>query len=561
MALSRRAANRFQASIWPGFVDAMTGLLLVLMFVLTIFAIVQFVLTETITGQDAEISEISEEMSQLADALGLERAQNRRLSDRVGELVVTLGRSRDDLAAQSALVEALRIKTAEQEESLRGAVSRIADFEARVAVLLAQRSEGRARIAGLEAERDELASERERMEAALAALRGEADAQAEAARLAAARREAFEALIADLRRRASEQRDAEATLNVRIGELEAKLSEQERLRLSDAAAAEALRRRLEESGAELAAMTLMLEEQRREAEETLTLLAAADAAKERLGEELEAAIAAQRAAESGTDRKLSEAERNAILLGEAHRLLADVAEESVAALRQRALLNRQIAALRGQLEGLQALLDEAREKEAASRVQIDSLGRNLNVALARAAAEERRRRMLEEAERLRLEDEKRDLEKYRSEFFGRLRDVLGNREGVRIVGDRFVFPSEVLFALGEADLSAEGRREIARAARILVDAITEIPDGVDWVLQVDGHTDSVPLSGSGRFRDNWELSQARALSVVRYLIDDVGLPADRLSANGFGEFQPVAAGTDPAALAQNRRIELKLTGK
>ena len=540
MALSRRAANRFQASIWPGFVDAMTGLLLVLMFVLTIFAIVQFVLTETITGQDAEISEISDEMSKLADALGLERAENLNLSNRVGELVATLGRSRDELAAQTALVDALRIKTAEQEESLRGAT---------------------ARIAGLEAERDELESERVRAEAALAALRDEADANAEAARLAAARRAAYDALIEDLRRRAAEQRDAEATLNVRIGELEAKLSEQERQRLVDAAAAEALRKRLEESGAELAALTLALEEQRREAEETLTLLAAADAAKERLGAELEAALAAQRAAESDSSAGQDAAKRNAILLGEARRMLADVAEESIAALRQRALLNRQIAALRGQLEGLQALLDEAREKERASQVQIDSLGQNLNVALARAAAEERRRRKLEEAERLRLEDEKKDLEKYRSEFFGRLRDVLGNREGVRIVGDRFVFASEVLFALGEAELSEEGRREIARAARILVDAIAEIPDGVDWVLQVDGHTDSVPLSGSGRFRDNWELSQARALSVVRYLIEEVGLPADRLSANGFGEFQPVAAGADPDALAQNRRIELKLTGK
>ena len=540
MALSRRAANRFQASIWPGFVDAMTGLLLVLMFVLTIFAIVQFVLTETITGQDAEISEISDEMSKLADALGLERAENLKLSNRVGELVATLGRSRDELAAQSALVEALRIKTADQEESLRGAA---------------------ARIAGLEAERDELESERARAETALAALRDEADANAEAARLAAARRAAYDALIEDLRRRAAEQRDAEATLNVRIGELEAKLSEQERQRLADAAAAEALSKRLEESSAELTALTLALEEQRREAEETLTLLAAADIAKERLGAELEAALAAQRAAESDSSAGMDAARRNAILLGEARRLLADVAEESIAALRQRALLNRQIAALRGQLEGLQALLDEAREKERASQVQIDSLGQNLNVALARAAAEERRRRKLEEAERLRLEDEKKDLEKYRSEFFGRLRDVLGNREGVRIVGDRFVFASEVLFALGEADLSQEGRSEIARAARILVDAIAEIPDGVDWVLQVDGHTDSVPLSGSGRFRDNWELSQARALSVVRYLIDEVGLPADRLSANGFGEFQPVAAGADPAALAQNRRIELKLTGK
>jgi chemotaxis protein MotB len=223
------------------------------------------------------------------------------------------------------------------------------------------------------------------------------------------------------------------------------------------------------------------------------------------------------------------------------------------------LLNQQVAALRQQLGELQALLDDAKVREAATEVQLQSLGNELNTALARVAAEERRRRELEEAERLRLEAEKADLERYRSEFFGRLRDVLGDREGVRIEGDRFVFSSEVLFPPGETELSEAGRAQVARVAGTLRAVIDEIPAGIDWVLRVDGHTDDVPVRPNARFADNWELSQARALSVVRYLIDAQGLPPARLAANGFGEFQPVNGDDTPEARAQNRRIELKLT--
>ncbi|WP_299640655.1 OmpA family protein, partial [uncultured Ruegeria sp.] len=152
-----------------------------------------------------------------------------------------------------------------------------------------------------------------------------------------------------------------------------------------------------------------------------------------------------------------------------------------------------------------------------------------------------------------------DLQRYRSEFFGRLRDVLGEQEGVRIEGDRFVFSSEVLFPTGSAVLSAEGRQEVAKVANILRSVAAEIPPGLNWVIRVDGHTDNVPLTGSGRYRDNWELSQGRALSVVRYMVDALGIPPNRLSANGFGEFQPVNPADTPEARAQNRRIELKLT--
>ncbi len=139
--------------------------------------------------------------------------------------------------------------------------------------------------------------------------------------------------------------------------------------------------------------------------------------------------------------------------------------------------------------------------------------------------------------------------------------ILGlvNQEGVRIEGDRFVFASEVLFAPGSADLSPEGRAEIAKVARILQTVAAAIPQGINWIIRVDGHTDDTPLGAHPKFADNWELSQGRALSVVRYMVQALGIPPERLSANGFGEYQPVNPAETPEARAQNRRIELKFT--
>jgi chemotaxis protein MotB len=219
------------------------------------------------------------------------------------------------------------------------------------------------------------------------------------------------------------------------------------------------------------------------------------------------------------------------------------------------------------------LLNDAKERDAAQQVQLQSLGSELNTALARVAAEERRRAELEEAERLRLEEEAarlaaeaarlseetKNLEQYRSEFFGRLRDVLGTQQGVRIEGDRFVFSSEVLFEPAQAELSIEGQQDVAEVARIISAVSDDIPSEIDWIIRVDGHTDNVPLSGTGRYRDNWELSQARALSVVRYMTETLGIPPNRLAANGFGQYQPVSDDDTPEARAQNRRIELKFT--
>lgn len=582
MALSRRTGSRFQGSIWPGFVDAMTGLLLVLMFVLTIFMVLQAVQTQRITGQENELNSLSGEVAALAQALGMERQTSADLQARVGSLNSSLDAARAQASQQEALIASLTATRDEQAAELEQAQTQITSFEAQVASLLSQRDQAQDRVARLEDDQAELLSEQEALNTALAAARSETDAQAEVARLAAARRDALTALVADLRARNA---DLTETSQAAIADAEAAVSEAEAARLAEAAAAELLRDRLENADAELTAMTLALEEQRQEAEDTLTLLAAARAAREDLDaqltaaladvddlqdvatdrdalrDQLSAALAAKLAAEAQAAQTMTEAEERAALLASARSALSEEEETSAAAQRQTELLNQQVAALRGQLGELQSLLDDAVARDAAREVQLQSLGSDLNTALARVAAEERRRAELEAAERARLEAETKNLEQYRSEFFGRLRDLLGSQEGVRIEGDRFVFSSEVLFAPGEATLSGDGRREIAKVADILRNVASDIPSEIDWVIRVDGHTDNQPLSGLGEFADNWELSQARALSVVKYMVSFLGIPPDRLAANGFGQYQPIAEGDSEAARAQNRRIELKLTEK
>jgi chemotaxis protein MotB len=201
-------------------------------------------------------------------------------------------------------------------------------------------------------------------------------------------------------------------------------------------------------------------------------------------------------------------------------------------------LNAQVAELRQQLGQIAAALNASEVKTREDQVVITDLGQRLQVALAEKVAE---------------------MARYRSEFFGRLREVLGERPDIRVVGDRFVFQSEVLFPSGSADLSPEGRKTLAAFARTLVEIANRIPPDVSWVLRVDGHTDRVPIS-SARFPSNWELSAARALSVVKFLTSQ-GVPPKRLAATGFGEFQPLDEGKGPASNARNRRIEMRLTDR
>ena len=611
MALSRRTGSRFQGSIWPGFVDAMTGLLLVLMFVLTIFMVLQAVQTQRINGQESELNSLSGEVAALAQALGIERQNNAGLEARLGTLNSTLDAARDQASQQAALIASLTATRDAQAAALDDAQSQITSFEAQVATLLSQRDEVTNKAALLEQKNTELVDEKVALNLALSQARRETDAQAETARLAAARRDALAAMIEELN---AKNADTQKQLAAVKEASEVALSEAEAARLTEAAAAERLRDKLKNADAELTAMTLALEAQRKDAEDTLTLLAAARTAEgdlnaklaaalldvdqlqtevsakeqaladregqalaerdefaaereelaadsEKLRAKLAEALAAKLAAETIAADQTTETEKQQALLAAARKSLAAEEDTSAAAQRQTELLNQQVAALRGQLGDLRTLLDDAVARDAAKEVQLQSLGSDLNTALARVATEERRRAELEAAERKRLEAKAKDLEQYRSEFFGRLRELLGKQAGVRIEGDRFVFSSEVLFPPGSAILSPDGRGEIAKVATILRNIAADIPPEIDWVIRVDGHTDNQPLSGLGQFADNWELSQARALSVVKYMIDFLGIPPERLAANGFGQYQPVALGDSEAARAQNRRIELKLTEK
>jgi chemotaxis protein MotB len=200
-------------------------------------------------------------------------------------------------------------------------------------------------------------------------------------------------------------------------------------------------------------------------------------------------------------------------------------------------LNQQIAALRRQLAAIEAALDAAEARDRDSQTRIADLGSRLNVALAQKVQE---------------------LARYRSDFFGRLRQILGNRSDIRVVGDRFVFQSEVLFDVGKAVLAPAGQAEMDKLASAITTLEREIPPDIAWILRVDGHTDRRPLSGQGEFKSNWELSAARAIAVVQYLIAR-GVSPTRLAATGFGEFQPIDLGDSDDANRRNRRIELKLT--
>ncbi|MFO1141740.1 MAG: peptidoglycan -binding protein [Amaricoccus sp.] len=629
MALSRRGSGRFSAQIWPGFVDAMTAMILVLFFVLSIFMIVQFVLRDTITGQGEELDRLSVQVANLADALGLERTR----ADTQQALVTTLTGQRDQLASANSALSSEKDQLASEMQS---AEARVADFEAQVASLIARNTDISGKLTAAEKERAEIAGKltatekesaerltaQQALEASLAQARAELDKGAEEARLAAAKREAMEALVASLQsdvaglkgaaagqeaslanarkltadqaaqlaaaailaseqakkldaatKLTAEQRAALDAANKRAAEGQAQLDAATRLtaeqraeldaamkkadeqaakfteadanRLLEAAAAEALRQKLASSQAELTAMTLSLEAERKKAEDTLTLLAAADAAKKGL--------------ETDKATALSDAEKRAAELAQANALLAEQKNLSAEGQRQVALLNQQTASLREQLNSLQGTLDASAAKDAAAQVQIENLGANLNSALAQVAVEQKRRADLEEKEKERLQAEAHNLESYRSEFFGQMRAILGDREGVQVVGDRFVFPSEVLFAPGSATLGPEGQQQVARVAQVIREIADQIPPEINWILRVDGHTDKTPVTPGGPFRDNWELSEARALSVVRYMSQVQGLPPERLAATGFGEFQPIDPGDSPEALAKNRRIELKFT--
>jgi chemotaxis protein MotB len=316
--------------------------------------------------------------------------------------------------------------------------------------------------------------------------------------------------LAALARSLSLETEARARAETQVGELSATLGAERR-------EGAALRSRLGATESSLAATREELAERQVEiARLTVDIDALA-----RLKAELEAEVA-----------------RLALSLDTTRSELTAQTEVSERAIAQTELLNRQLAAVREQLELLNAALAAAEADARAKEIRIEELGRELNLALAMRVQE---------------------LSRYRSEFFGRLRATLGDRDDVRIVGDRFVFSSEVMFPTASDEVSEEGLMQLSRIAETLKEIAIEMPADLPWVLQVDGHTDRRPIR-TARFPSNWELSSARAIAIVRFL-KDRGIPAERLAATGYGEFHPLDEGDSVEALARNRRIELKLTSR
>ncbi len=492
-ALGRGGARR-SINIWPGFVDGLATLLLVVIFVLMVFMVAQFFLSVALTGKDEALTRLETEINELAELLALERSANTELRLNVQQLSAELQSS---LASRESLASQLATVT-EERESLANQLAALADERDRLASLLSDEQAERNRLAALLSEEQ---AERERLSGTIAS-----------------RDEELEALRSELRQSRQALTAREAELDEERDKLNAALArlqiEQEKLEQALAAIAA--------GKAELEDAYTSIEADKEKIEAQLAELAILKSLRDELVEKLMNSESARDALEGD--------------LEEERRALADQRRLSEEAQIQITLLNRQLAALRAQLaEVAQALeISEAKNKE--QEVQIADLGKRLNVALASKVQE---------------------LARYRSEFFGRLREILGSRQDIRIVGDRFVFQSEVLFASGSATIGEEGREQLAQLARTLREIAATIPSELEWVLRVDGHTDRAPIA-TAAFPSNWELSTARAVSVVKFLIAQ-GIPPDRLAATGFGEFQPLDPGGDEIAYRRNRRIEFKLT--
>lgn len=291
---------------------------------------------------------------------------------------------------------------------------------------------------------------------------------------------------------------------------------------------------------EIAGRDTQLQRLNRQVAELTDQLTNERAGKKALEESLSSASATLTATDAARRRLealLSNNNDAAVATQTARNELLNEKEISARALAQIEALNQQITALRRQLAALEDALGASENKDRESQTKIADLGQRLNLALAQRVQE---------------------LTRYRSEFFGRMREIIGARPDIRVVGDRFVVPSEIFFDTGQAQLKAAGMPELDKLAATIVDLSREIPPDVNWILRVDGHTDAKPLSGQGQFKSNWELSTARAVSVVQYLISK-GIPPTHIAATGFGEFQPLEPGDSDEANRRNRRIEFKLT--
>ena len=479
MARLRHDARR-AVDIWPGFVDALSTLILSIIFLLVVFVLAQFFMGQALQGRTEAVSRLQGQVQDLTARPGLEQDSAEELRRTMAQINADLQQAfidRDTLAADLGESEQARSQLAEKMAALtrdQALMQRTLD-EMRV-----QAGQGEVRRGELERE--------------LAAAQATVQAGKDQIELQLGQ-------LVQLRRDIEALQKVRAELEGRVAELGTSLGSTDEVR----------RRLLAELG---------------------STRDRASALEARLAEAADKTMLAQREL-AARDLRVEE------LLRSSKGLEAELGSTTGArdeAVRQVRELTDQIGLLSRQLAELDRALDLKQAEIEAQGATIANLGQRLNVALANKVEE---------------------LAQYRSEFFGALRRVLGERADVRVVGDRFVFQSEVLFQSGSADIEPRGRDELAKLATALKEIVGKIPADLPWVLQVDGHTDRIPIS-TPRFPSNWELSTARAIAVARFLVDQ-GIPPDRVAARGFAEFQPLDPGGSADAYARNRRIEVKLT--
>ena len=441
--------------------DALSTLLMVIIFVLLVFVLAQAFLSVALTGRDRALDRLNRQVAELSDMLSLERSQ-------AGELQLSTASLGRDLQAANAARDQLQRDVA----GLRADGTRA------------------------QAERDAMRGERDRLSARLA----DAELQAQSA---LARNAQLQGRIAETAGRTDAAGQETAVVATQLADARRQLA-QVRAELDTTVKAD--RATLDAKVADLARLDRQV--------------ASLTALRDELTKQVKDA-----AAKAATDTQTAAAQ------------LADSEKLGDSARAQIALLNQQMAALREQMQQVSAALDLQESAGRDDKAQIANLSTRLNTALASKVEE---------------------LQRYRSEFFGKLRDVLQNRQDVQVVGDRFVFQSEVLFPAGGAEMSPSGQDQIRKLAVTLKQIASEIPADVNWLLRVDGHADRQPRR-SGDV-GNWELSAQRAINVVKLLVDE-GIPAQRLAATGFGEYQPLDPADTAAAYARNRRIELRLTDR
>ncbi|MDA1326285.1 MAG: peptidoglycan -binding protein [Proteobacteria bacterium] len=470
-----RSRHRTVPDIWPGFVDAISAMLIIVIFLLMVFTLAQSFLSEMLSGRNEALDRLNRQVAELADMLSLERQSNTVLRNDLAQLSSELQSS---IATRDTQSTQLATLTDERDDLANTLALRIQEKNRLLANLKDETSRAeKARLRANKVDRElenafkTISADREKIRVQLATLES-------------------------LKRDITALQKTKGALEARVTSLAASLDENKNL------------------------LTVARDRSKE-------LVASLSTAGERT------ALAQKKIAEQ--DVKLAKLQIDADISSKS---LTEEQKSSVKARAEVALLNRQLAALRQQLSRIAAALEASETKAKEQEVQIVNLGSKLNAALASKVEE---------------------LARYRSEFFGKLRELLGDRDDVRVEGDRFVFQSEVLFSSGSADMVGIGRDQIRRLAATLKDIASRIPKNIDWVLRVDGHTDRIPIR-TAQFPSNWELSTARALAVVKLLIED-GLPPHRLAAAGFGEHRPLDKTDSSGSLRRNRRIEFKLTGR